>query len=77
MTTEVKNLVAELIDKLGLKKYQLSVGTAYGVYMIDLPMSGLHKDHMIRLCQLIPEGSSIGAFSSHGNNLVIRTPFRV
>ncbi len=76
MTQEVKNLVNELIQ-LGLKKYQLTVGTAYGVYMIDLPTSGLHKEQMIRLCSILPDGASIGAFSNHGNHLVIRTPFQV
>jgi hypothetical protein len=77
MVPEVKTLVETLITKLGLKKYQLTVGTAYGVYMIDLPTSGLRRDQMIRLCQILPEDASIGAFSNHGNHLVIRTGIQV
>jgi hypothetical protein len=77
MRTEVKILVDTLIAKLGLKKYQLTVGTAYGVYMIDLPTSGLRKEQMLRLCQILPDDASIGAFSNHSNHLVIRTGIQV
>ena len=77
MNPEVKNLVDTLIAKLGLKKYQLTVGSAYGVYMIDLPTSGLRKEQMLRLCQILPADASVGAFSNHGNHLVIRTGIQV
>jgi hypothetical protein len=77
MVPEVKTLVETLITKLGLKKYQLTVGTAYGVYMIDLPTSGLRRDQMIRLCQILPEDASIGAFSNHGNHLVNKVTEKV
>jgi hypothetical protein len=77
MNPEVKNLVDTLIAKLGLKKYQLTVGSAYGVYMIDLPTSGLRKEQMLRLCQILPDDASVGAFSNHGNHLVIRTGIQV
>lgn len=75
LPANVKGLVKELITKLGVKQYQLAVGQAYGVYMIELPTSGLRKEQMLRLCQILPDDASIGAFSNHGNQLVIRTSF--
>jgi hypothetical protein len=41
--------------------------------MIDLPTTGLTKSMMISLIDIMPDGSSIGAFSAHGNGLVLRT----
>jgi hypothetical protein len=70
---EVQKILNDLVSKIGLKKYQLSVGDAYGVYMIDLPTTGLTKSMMISLIGIMPDGSSIGAFSAHGNGLVLRT----
>jgi hypothetical protein len=70
---EVQKILNDLVSKIGLKKYQLSVGNAYGVYMIDLPTTGLSKSMMASLIEIMPDGSSIGAFSAHGNGLVLRT----
>lgn len=70
---EVQNILDDLISKIGFKKYQLTIGNAYGVYMIDLPTTGLTKSMMSTLINIMPEGSTIGAFGSHGNGLVLRT----
>ena len=70
---EVKKILDDLVSKIGFKKYQLTVGTAYGVYMIDLPTTGLTKSMMTSLLRVMPENATIGAFSSHGNGLVLRT----
>ena len=71
--TEVKKILDDLVSKIGFKKYQLTVGNAYGVYMIDLPTTGLSKSMLKSLIDVMPENSSIGAFSAHGNGLVLRT----
>ena len=70
---EVNKILDDLISKFRFKKYQLSVGNAYGVYMIDLPATGLSKSMMAGLIEIMPEGSTIGAFGAHGNGLVLRT----
>jgi hypothetical protein len=70
---EVETIINDLINKIGMKRYQISVGNAYGVYMIDLPATGLSKKALSSLIQIMPDDSSLGAFSSHGNGLVLRT----
>ena len=74
---EVNKILDDLVSKFRFKKYQLSVGNAYGVYMIDLPATGLSKSMMAGLIEIMPEGSTIGAFGAHGNGLVLRTNISV
>jgi hypothetical protein len=45
--------------------------------MIDLPATGLSKSMMAGLIEIMPEGSTIGAFGAHGNGLVLRTNISV
>ena len=74
---EIQKILDDLVSKIGFKKYQLTVGNAYGVYMIDLPTAGLTKSMMTSLLRVMPENSSIGAFSAHGNGLVLRTNIQI
>jgi hypothetical protein len=75
---ELNDLVKQVIGVLGFKPYQIEVITAYNEYFINLPVTAIPLNAMVRLIKILPEGSSLGVWGNlNGGALSIRTPYQV
>jgi hypothetical protein len=75
---ELNDLVKQVIAISGFKPYQMEVISAYNEYFINLPVKAIPVSAMIRLGEILPEGSSIGVWGNlNSGALSIRTPYQV
>lgn len=70
---EVTQLVNILMSRMGYKKYQLGIETAYGVYLITLPISTLSLSDLKKLQEILPEGTMVGIYRDIFSGLSIKT----
>ena len=71
---EVQNIIDGLIG-IGMKKYQLTATTNYGVWFIELPMTAIHIGNLKKIEKIIPD-FNIGIWNGY-SGLSIRTNISV
>jgi len=71
---EVQKVIDGLIG-IGMKKYQLTASTNYGVWFIELPFTSVSILNLKRIEKILPD-FSIGVFPSY-SGLSIRTNISV
>lgn len=67
---EVQKIIDELIG-IGMKKYQLTATTNYGVWFIELPFKAIHIGSLKKIEKIIPD-FNIGIWNGY-SGLSIRT----
>lgn len=71
---EVQKIIDSLIG-IGMKKYQLTATTNYGVWFIELPMTAIHIGNLKKIEKIIPD-FNIGIWNGY-SGLSIRTNIQV
>ena len=71
---EVQKIIDGLIN-MGMKKYQLTATTNYGVWFIELPMNSIHIGNLKKIEKIIPD-FNIGIWNGY-SGLSIRTNISV
>jgi hypothetical protein len=72
--TEVQSIIDSLI-RIGMKKYQLKAHTNYGVWFIELPMTNISIDNLVKIQKFLPK-FTIGNFKGYWG-LSLRTDISV
>ena len=72
--SEIINLMNELINTMGYKKYQLSTINLHGNYVIELPTTGFSVPQLQKLVSILDSDMGVGyaPYTSH-NGMIIRT----
>ena len=72
--TEVQSIIDSLIG-IGMKKYQLKAHTNYGVWFIELPMTNISINNLVKIQKFLPN-FTIGNFPGYWG-LSLRTDISV
>ena len=72
--TEVQSIIDSLIG-IGMKKYQLTAHTNYGVWFIELPFTAIHSGNLRKIEKFLPD-FSIGIYPGY-SGLSLRTDISV